>query len=112
MTEKRQFPIEMIIFLLIQLVMYVLMFTVGGNIVRYLIIVFSFLFALILISNEKNSYLTVAALGFTLMADLFLVVLEPRNQLAGMLFFCGTQICYAVRVHFNFDSKSTQKIFS
>lgn len=106
----RKIPFAIIMFSLIQLILYLMIFTVGGDIVRYLVIIFSFLFSIIFISRDKNSYFTSGALAFTLMADLFLVMLNPAQQLMGMIFFCGAQFFYAVRVHFFFESKRAKHI--
>lgn len=106
----RKIPLEIIIFSLIQLILYVMIFTVGGDFVRYLVIIFAFVFSLLFISREKNSYLTVGALAFTLIADLFLVMFDPARQLAGMIFFCGAQFFYAARVHFLIESKAAKNI--
>lgn len=106
----RKIPLEIIIFSLIQLILYVMIFTVGGDLVRYLVIIFAFLFSLLFISKDKNSYLTVGALAFTLMADLFLVMLDPARQLAGMIFFSGAQLFHAARVHFFFESRTVKRV--
>ena len=106
---KGKIKIEIIIFSLIQLVLYALIFTVGGDAVRYGVVLCAFLFSLIFVSKDKNSCFTVGALGFTLIADLFLVLLDPARQLAGMVFFCGAQLCYAARVHFFFETKIARK---
>lgn len=106
----RKIPVEVIIFSLIQLILYALIFTVGGDTVRYLVIISAFLFSLLFVSKSKNSYLTVGALAFTLAADLFLVMLDPAQQLVGMIFFCGAQLFYAARVHFLFETKAARSI--
>ena len=77
---------------------------------RYLVIIFAFLFSALFISKDKNSYLTVGALAFTLVADLFLVIINPAQQLLGMIFFCGAQFFHASRVHFFFESKMVRSI--
>lgn len=107
---KSKIPIEVIIFSLIQLILYVLIFTVGGNVVRYFVIICAFLFSVLFISKDKNSYLTAGALAFTLIADLFLVLSDPTRQLAGMIFFCGAQAFHAARVHFFFETKRAKNI--
>ncbi len=106
----RKIPLETIIFSLIQLILYVMIFSVGGDLVRYLVIIFAFLFSVLFISRDANSYLTVGALTFTLVADLFLVILDPARQLIGMIFFCGAQFFHASRVHYFFESKTTKSI--
>ena len=106
----RKIPFEIIIFSILQLALYVMIFAVGGSFVRYLVIIFSFLFSVLFISKDKNSYLTAGALAFTLVADLFLVMLDPARQLAGMIFFCGAQFFHAARVHFLFEGKKAKSI--
>ena len=65
----------------------------------YASIVISALFCLLFFTKSPDYYYTQLGLLFTLGADYFLVLLSPRNQLWGMIFFCGTQICYFLRLY-------------
>lgn len=103
MVKKQYAPAAVFIF--VQLVLYVLIFAVGGAMLRYLTVIFSFVFALIFLSKNKDSYLTATALLLTVGADCCLVMCEPREQLIGMIFFSLAQIAYAFRVDSMLESK-------
>lgn len=57
-------------------------------------VVAAFLFSLIFLSFKHNKYLTQLGLLFTVVADVFLVLIEPRNQAIAMTSFSLTQIFY------------------
>lgn len=63
---------------------------------KYLGILLCFLAALCL-AEEEDGFLVCAALGFTLGADLFLLVLD-RWYLAGVSLFCVVQALYFLRI--------------
>ena len=63
----------------------------------YLSILLCFLFALLLHRPGKKFFL--APLACTLAADYFLVVMNPRQQLWGMVFFLVAQTMYALALH-------------
>lgn len=62
---------------------------------RFPAIVLCFLFALL----QKPKSLITAALFFTVLADLCLVVFDPVQRLWGMVFFSAVQILYAIYLH-------------
>ncbi len=89
-----------LLFLTAELILYSLILTTHGHLLigsSYLAIVLCLLFALIHI--QKANYLVVAGLFFTALADFCLVVCTPIEQLWGMVFFLGTQTCYALYLH-------------
>lgn len=84
------------------------MFTFSGDINKWASfgsIAVAFIFSLFLISSDLDCILTQVALSTTVMADLFLVIVQPMNQLVSMIFFSVTQICYFLRILFNSKSK-------
>lgn len=88
------------LFLLIESIMYLLILTTGGRLLvwsSFLSIVLCFLHALR--HRAKANALIVAGLGCTVMADLFLVVWDPIQQLWGMVSFLCVQTLYAVSLH-------------
>lgn len=96
------------VFVSIEIVLHVLIFTTSGltnSWVSFSSIVTAFLFSLLLLSFDLNVILTQIALCTTVMADLFLIIVEPMNQLVAMLFFSVTQVCYFLRLYFNSKSK-------
>ena len=96
-TSKR---IQTLVFLAIELVLYSLILTTGGDVLvwsSYLSIVICFCHPLL---NLKNSdRWIVAGLACTVMADLFLVVWSPIQRTWGMAFFLIAQILYAIRLY-------------
>ena len=86
-------------FLLLESVLYVLILTANGMLAvgsSYTSIVLCFLYALSF--GKKGDGFIVGALACTVMADYFLVVCSPREQLWGMIFFLGAQTLYAVKL--------------
>ena len=87
-------------FLAVELALYYLILTTGGNVLvaaSYTAIVLCFLFALVGIRKE-NIWL-VSGLLFTVFADYCLVICNPMEQLWGMVFFLLAQSCYAIKIH-------------
>ncbi len=64
---------------------------------KYGAIVLCFVLALAQLSKSLHHRLTTTALAFTLLADLFLLLLN-RFYLTGLLFFCIVQILYLARI--------------
>lgn len=87
------------LFLLIELPLYHMILTTGGDALVYssfFSIVICFCYALIWFRNEP---LIVAGLACTVAADYFLVVCDPIQRTWGMVFFLMAQSLYAVRLH-------------
>ena len=100
--------ILVLLFLVIELVLFVLIQTlsgVGNSIVCYSAIALCFCFACINFKKEKLIILVLIGLMATLVADLFLVVLKPQNQLAGMIAFSVTQMAYFIKIYFGAKGK-------
>ena len=76
----------------------------------FFIIVFACAFCFLFIERSKSYLFTQAALIFTVCADFYLVLLEPRKQLPAMLFFSGTQIFYFLRIYFTDENIKRRKI--
>lgn len=88
------------IFLLLELILYILLLTTGGAVQAYsmyLSIVVCFLYSLL--HSKTGDRLLIAGLACTMVADLFLVLWSPRQQLWGMVFFLGAQTLYAIKLH-------------
>lgn len=80
--------------------LYLLILTTGGRTLvwsSYISIVLCFLFALIHL--RKENILLVAGLLLTVCADTCLVLLDPIQQLWGMVFFFFAQSCYCIHLH-------------
>ncbi len=87
-------------FLAIELVLYVLILTAGGRLLvaaSYISVVLCFLYVLFRVKSAHR--LMLAALGFTVASDYFLVVCQPPKQLLAMVFFLIVQLLYALHLH-------------
>lgn len=107
MSKKKKTGLT-IAFLLVQALLYWLILTSGGEVLRWSefgAIVLCAAFALYH-SKYGNKWL-VAGLVCTVMADFWLVAWKPQQQFWGMVFFLAAQICYAVAIH---RSKSSRKL--
>lgn len=88
------------LFLTIELILYLLILTTGGELLvwsSFLSIVLCFLHALR--HASKANALIVMGLGCTVLADLFLVVWDPIQRLWGMISFLCAQSLYALFLH-------------
>ena len=86
-------------FLSLETVLYYYILTADGMLAvgsSYTSIVLCFLYALSF--GKKVDGFVLGGLACTVMADYFLVVCSPREQLWGMLFFLGAQTLYAIRL--------------
>ncbi len=98
-NRKNKLPI-LIIFLSLQLVLYYLTLFVGdviGNTSSFIIVALSFLFSLLFLDFKNSKFVTQIALFFTVIADIFLVLLTPRtelNQSIAMTSFSIVQLAY------------------
>lgn len=89
-----------ILFLAAELFLYHFILTAVGAVqiwCSYSAIIICFLFAVSCV-NKENGYI-VTGLLFTVLADFFLVVCNPIQQLWGMVFFLPAQICYGIYLH-------------
>ena len=101
------------LFALTETVLFFLVQTTSGDTcvaVSYTAVVLACLFMITSISKTKSYLLMQIGLICTVCADLFLVVIEPMEQLAAMIFFSGTQICYFLRLYFNQSSRLARRV--
>lgn len=94
------------LFLLAELVLYILILTTGGTVLvanSYLSIVLCFAYGLLHV--REGNRLLIGGLFGTVMADWFLVVCSPIEQLWGMCFFLAAQTLYAVVLYRQNPSK-------
>lgn len=100
MTLCKKIPILSLIFLLIELVLYYFILTAGGATLVYssfFSIVICFLH--VLLHFKSCDKFILAGLACTVMADFFLVVCSPIQQLWGMIFFLIAQSLYSAKLH-------------
>ena len=89
-----------LVFLLLSLVAYYFILTVGGS----LLVVCSFAAIMLcflhgLVNLKSCDKLILLGLACTVAADFCLVICSPIRQLEGMIFFLITQFLYATRLH-------------
>lgn len=107
MTLRKKMPAITLVFLLAELVLYYLILTTGGSVLVYSSFISIVLcFVHVLVNAKTNDKFILAGLGCTVMADFFLVVCSPIQQLWGMIFFLIAQSLYAVKLHLANQNKA------
>ena len=99
-SARQTFPWPLWLFLSVEALLYALILTTGGRILvaaSFLSIVLCFLYALLHVKTAHCPM--VIALGFTVVADYFLVVCQPMRQLPAMIAFLIAQLLYAYHLH-------------
>lgn len=110
--NQKCFKTITIIFIIIQLLLQVLIQITSdyfNTIVSYLAVIDCFLYGVLFIYKDRNVYLMIAGLLFTLFADLFLVVIEPMLQIPAMICFSIVQILYFIYIYLNQSFKKHKK---
>lgn len=82
--------------------------TCSGKVVpplQFSAIALAFAFSLIFVSFKDRKFIIQLALLFTVVADVFLVLVEPRNQALAMTSFSLTQILYFVKLLMTTENK-------
>lgn len=88
------------VFLTVQSILYALILTTGGDLLRWsefgaIVLCFAFAAAHFVVGDRW----LVGGLLCTVGADFCLVMLQPQQQLWGMVFFVGTQTMYALALY-------------
>ena len=92
-----------ILFIVAEIVLWICILNISGIANKYLsfsAVVLAFLFAMMFFGIKNKNYLTNFALLFTVIADVFLVLLDAQNQSAAMTSFTVVQILYFIRILF------------
>ncbi|MBO5395155.1 MAG: hypothetical protein J6A28_04595 [Clostridia bacterium] len=98
-------------FALIEATLLPLILTLSGLVVKILSfasIVLAFGFSLLFISFKNKAFFVQIGLFFTVMADIFLVVIEPRMQSLAMSFFSLVQMAYFAKLLFENKNKKVR----
>lgn len=82
------------VFLTAEAILCVLVQVIGGAIISFSAVALAFLFVLAQARRDIEYLFSLIALLFTLLADICLVLMDPINQLFGMIFFSVTQLSY------------------
>ena len=70
----------------------------------------AFLFSMLFLSISKKEYLIQVGLFFTMIADIFLVLISPRNQAIAMTSFSITQLAYFIKILLQHKNKTIKLI--
>ena len=92
---------KLFVFLMLQAVLFVLVFVTQGlfnRLVSFLSIVNCLIFAITFLTKDRINILTQLALLFTVLADVFLVLIDHQIRTLAMTFFSMVQICYFLRL--------------
>ena len=76
----------------------------------YLSIIVAFLMLFVFINKKLTFLFTALGLFFTLIADYFLILNDSHYLLATSIFLIA-QICYAIRIYFEFDTIKEKEIY-
>jgi hypothetical protein len=105
---KKRDDLLPILFIIGSILFYIAIIFAKGNdckFVYFFSIAFCFLFVLISVILKKKNYFFIASMFFTLIADVFLVLLDPQNKSMGMLFFSFAQLVYFLILFLNENKK-------
>lgn len=108
--NERYNKITVLIFSIIELLIWAIVLATKNSVVYYLGVVCCFLASLILLTKEKHACVQSCASLFTVLADLFLILLHAKHRTLAMCFFLCAQILYAVRIFFLAETKKQKNI--
>ena len=89
----------MSIFVILQIFLFILMKTVAYSFFAYICVITACLFCILLADKSQPYLFTKIGLITTVIADFFLVLLPVQLRVPGMIFFCGTQFAYFLRIY-------------
>ena len=99
-----------LLFVLTEIAMgiYVQIGSIQVNVVAYCSVVLAFAFVACCFAKNQLWAFTACAMANTLLADVFLVLTDPRKQLLAMVFFNCAQIFYALRLFYQQTSNKAR----
>ena len=112
LTKDKSGLILPLCFLLLESVFFVLIQTTGGRvneIISFSSVTLAFVFSLFYLSKDGKSISTSSGLLFTVVSDLFLVIIKPQYKLVAMIFFSFAQLSYFIRLLYS-DSDKDRRI--
>ncbi|MBQ3116286.1 MAG: hypothetical protein IJC07_04580 [Clostridia bacterium] len=113
LTNKGR-AISIALFSFIQLIFLIAVQIIWGDalsIVCFSSVATAVLFCYLFLKKDLVWLFTALAMTFTLIADVFLVLLSPQNQLFGMIFFFIVQLLYGARFFVEETNKKSKLIF-
>ena len=108
--HEKQLTVFVSIFVILQIIFYILMKNVSFSLFAYICIITSCLFCVLLFDSSKAYRYTQIGLIATVGADFFLVFLPVQLRIPGMLCFCVTQIAYFLRIYNEDDCAKRKKV--
>lgn len=76
-----------------------------NDLVSISVVILANIYTLVFFNKNKIYLLTQVGLICTIIADIFLVLIEPMRQIPAMIFFSLTQICYFLRIFLNHQTQ-------
>ena len=107
--NEKQLKILVSIFVILQIMNYLLMRFVAHTLFSYICVITSCLFCILLSDGSKSYRYTQMAMIATVCADFFLVFLPVQLKVPGVLCFCVTQFAYFLRLYAD-DENRIRKI--
>ena len=86
------------------------MYNVAFSLFSYICIVSSCLFCAVLSDGSESWLFTQLGLLGTVGADFFLVLIPNQLRVPGMVFFCGTQIAYFLRIYSEDQNQERKRV--
>ncbi len=108
--HKKSLIAAVICFAAWELTVVYFMYNVAFSLFSYICIVSSCLFCAMLSDGSRAWLFTQLGLLGTVGADFFLVFLPFQLRVPGMIFFCGTQIAYFMRIYSEDENQSRKRV--
>lgn len=86
------------------------MYNVAFSLFSYICVISSCLFCSLLSDGSRSWLFTQLGLIGTVGADFFLVFIPDQQRVAGMVFFCGTQIFYFLRIYSEDENETRKRV--
>ncbi len=86
------------------------MYNIVFSLFSYCCIISSCLFCAVLFDGSKSWLFTQLGLIGTVGADFFLVFLPVQQRVPGLIFFCGTQIAYFLRIYYEDENAFRKRV--
>lgn len=110
MNKKYLFHLS-VIFVIIEITLEIIAQTsIGNRWTDYFAVILACLFFIIFTEQSASYVFTQIGLIFTVVADYFLVYLNPQNQFLGVIFFILVQFAYFLRLVFEEQNSTVLKI--
>ena len=108
--HKKYLIAAILCFAALEILFVYLMYNVAFSFFSYVCVISSCLFCAVLSDGSRSWLFTQLGLIGTVGADLFLVFLPVQQRTAGMVFFCGTQIFYFLRIYSEDENETRKRV--